>query len=383
MVQDEYLVPEIFFSYASADRERVAPLAEALRKRGWTVWWDRKIPPGKTFDEVIKEGLAKSRCVIVVWSKRSVESRWVKTEASVALQRNKLVPVMIDQVEPPLEFLMIQAANLVDWRPDVDTDEFNQLVSAIAGLIKAPGIDVVAPDDDRPREVKGEPVEGGAEPVTAKPDKIIPSRRRWLRYVIVGVAAVVVGGVIYKIIPPMRPPTPTDPVVREDQKLQPPTEPYVMDENPHLIIETEKGNMEMELFLKESPMTASNFLYLVRQKFYDGLTWHRVIPGFIIQGGDPSGTGHGGPGYKIDFEVNDKKHEPGAVAMARRGDVNSAGSQFYIALKSLPSLDDSKYCVFGQLVTGLEIAKRIANVESDGQDKPLQPVHIKRIYEKK
>ena len=161
-----------------------------------------------------------------------------------------------------------------------------------------------------------------------------------------------------------------------------PTTPYVMDKNPHLIIETDLGNMEMELFLKESPMTATNFLYLVREHYYDGLIWHRVIPDFVIQGGDPLGTGMGGPGYMIKFEVNDKKHNPGAIAMARSSDPNSAGSQFYVALKSLPNLDKMGYCVFGQLVSGLDIAQKIAAVKRDQRYKPLEPVHIVKIYEK-
>ena len=165
-------------------------------------------------------------------------------------------------------------------------------------------------------------------------------------------------------------------------KLEPPAEPYVMDENPLIIIETDLGNMEMELFLKESPMTASSFLSLVRQKYYDGLIWHRVIPGFVIQSGDPTGTGMGGPGYTIDFEVNEKKHTPGSLAMARSRDINSAGSQFYIALEAQPNLDRMKYCVFGQLVSGLDVAKKIAAVKRDRKDKPLEPVHIKSIYEK-
>ncbi|MCP4631465.1 MAG: peptidylprolyl isomerase [candidate division Zixibacteria bacterium] len=166
-------------------------------------------------------------------------------------------------------------------------------------------------------------------------------------------------------------------------KLIPPTEPYVMDENPHLVIETELGEMVVELYLKESPMTASNFLYLVNQEFYNGLMWHRVIPGFVIQGGDPQGTGMGGPGYMIDFEENDMKHEPGAMAMARSRDPNSAGSQFYIALKELPQLDAGGYCVFGKLVSGLDVAQKIAAVERNNRDKPLEDVHIIKIYEKK
>ncbi len=177
-------------------------------------------------------------------------------------------------------------------------------------------------------------------------------------------------------------PQTTESANKMEKHLSPPEKPYVMAKDPHLVIETDMGNMEMVLYLKESPMTASNFLYLVRQHFYDGLTFHRVIPGFVIQGGDPKGNGTGGPGYMIKFEKNDKKHIPGAVAMARSRDPNSAGSQFYIALQALPHLD-GKYCVFGQLVSGLDVAKKIAAVKCDNRDKPLTPIHIIKIYEKK
>src|SRR5262245_29410493 len=95
---------EIFLSYAKGDRARAALLAELLEARGWSVWWDREIPPGRTFDDVIEEALTRARCVIVLWSAESVASRWVRTEASVAAERGILVPALIDDVPIPLEF---------------------------------------------------------------------------------------------------------------------------------------------------------------------------------------------------------------------------------------------------------------------------------------
>ena len=101
---------DIFISYARADRPRAEQLAQALERDGWSVWWDREIPPGRSFDEVIEEALAQARCVIVVWSEASVRSEWVKTEAAEAAARRILVPILADGARIPLEFRRIQAA---------------------------------------------------------------------------------------------------------------------------------------------------------------------------------------------------------------------------------------------------------------------------------
>lgn len=122
---------DIFISYASADRETAHKFADALEGLGWSVWWDREIPPGKTFDQVIEEELNNARCVVVLWSTESVRSRWVRTEASAALDRERLVPALIDTVAIPLEFKRIQAATLMDWDGDTANPEFDRLVQAV------------------------------------------------------------------------------------------------------------------------------------------------------------------------------------------------------------------------------------------------------------
>jgi hypothetical protein len=127
---------DIFLSYASQDRPRAQELAETLSRYGWSVWWDRQIPPGKTFDQVIEEELNVARCVVVLWSQESVLSRWVKTEASTAAQRDILVPALIDDVTIPLEFRLIQAARLVDWRSGVSHPDFDLFVQAIARTLR-------------------------------------------------------------------------------------------------------------------------------------------------------------------------------------------------------------------------------------------------------
>lgn len=126
---------DIFISYDSEDRAIAHKFADALESRGWSVWWDREIPLGKAFDQVIEEELNAARCVIVLWSKQSVRSRWVKTEAAAAADRECLLPVLIDDVGIPFEFKRIQTAMLMNWQGDLADPEFNRLVQAIEHLL--------------------------------------------------------------------------------------------------------------------------------------------------------------------------------------------------------------------------------------------------------
>ncbi len=158
-------------------------------------------------------------------------------------------------------------------------------------------------------------------------------------------------------------------------------EPIVREKNPIVVMETNFGTIELELFWDKTPKTAENFLRLVISEFYDSLTFHRIVPDFVIQGGDPVGDGTGGPGYAIDFEKADTKHHKGSLAMARSQDPNSAGCQFYICLKDLPQLDGS-YVVFGKVVKGLDVVDKIAKVETDPRDMPKEKVIMTKVYEK-
>ncbi len=129
---------DVFISYASADRPRAALIAHALVARGWSVWWDRTIPPGRQFDEVIEEALDAARCVVVLWSKASTTSSWVKTEAAEAMRLKTLIPALIEeQVKIPLEFRRLQAADLTHWNGEPSTPEFDQFCDAIAGEVGA------------------------------------------------------------------------------------------------------------------------------------------------------------------------------------------------------------------------------------------------------
>ena len=141
---------------------------------------------------------------------------------------------------------------------------------------------------------------------------------------------------------------------------------------------------DIELDATAAPITCENFLKLVNQGFYNGLTFHRVIPGFMIQGGCPSGTGMGGPGYGIKGEFsqngvnNPIKHTRGVISMARSMNPNSAGSQFFIMHKDAPHLD-GQYAAFGKVVAGMEVVDKIASVRTDWNDKPTTPVKMKTV----
>ncbi len=159
-------------------------------------------------------------------------------------------------------------------------------------------------------------------------------------------------------------------------------EPIVRDKDPIVVIETNYGPIELELFWKETPKTAENFLRLTNSGFYDGLTFHRIVPNFVVQGGDPAGDGTGGPGYSIPFEKANTKHLRGSLGMARSQDPNSAGSQFYICLKDLPNLDNN-YVVFGKVIKGMDTVDKIAAVKTGPGDFPVDKVIMTKVYEKK
>jgi peptidyl-prolyl cis-trans isomerase B (cyclophilin B) len=144
------------------------------------------------------------------------------------------------------------------------------------------------------------------------------------------------------------------------------------------------GVVKLELYPQIAPNTVANFVTLIQGGFYDGLTFHRVIPGFMIQGGDPTGTGTGGPGYSIKGEFTDNgfenslSHERGVISMARASDYNSAGSQFFIMHQTVKSLD-GQYAAFGRVTEGMDVVDRIANTPTDASDRPLVACTIKSI----
>jgi cyclophilin family peptidyl-prolyl cis-trans isomerase len=143
-------------------------------------------------------------------------------------------------------------------------------------------------------------------------------------------------------------------------------------------LQTNHGPIEVELFDEDAPKTVENFRKLARDGFYDGVIFHRVIPDFMIQGGDPTGTGTGGPGYQFEDEFNDHKVERGALAMANAGP-NTNGSQFFIVTAEATPWLDGKHTVFGKVTSGMEVVDTIEQTETDPRDKPLEEMRIESI----
>ena len=160
---------------------------------------------------------------------------------------------------------------------------------------------------------------------------------------------------------------------------------YSNASNPVATIVMSDGSMiKIELYPKAAPNTVNNFIYLANKDFYNGLTFHRIIPGFMIQGGDPKGDGSGGPGYSIAGEFkdngfeNDLKHTRGVISMARAQSYDSAGSQFFIMVADNTSLD-GQYAAFGKVTEGIEIVDKIVGAERDSNDKPLVPIVMSKV----
>lgn len=152
----------------------------------------------------------------------------------------------------------------------------------------------------------------------------------------------------------------------------------------NIVIDTNMGEIKAELYPDVAPVTVKNFIDLIKKGFYNGLTFHRVIEGFMIQGGCPKGNGTGGPGYCIKGEFrangvkNDLKHERGVLSMARAMDPDSAGSQFFIMHETSPHLD-GQYAAFGKVTDGMDVVDKIATVRTDFNDRPLEKVVINEM----
>lgn len=178
-------------------------------------------------------------------------------------------------------------------------------------------------------------------------------------------------------------PNTNDPVMTETAT---PSEVQAIQTTPIVTLKVKDyGTVTLELYPDMAPNTVNNFITLANSGFYDGLIFHRIIPNFMIQGGDPDGMGSGGPGYSIagefannGYTANTLLHTKGVISMARTQDPNSAGSQFFIMTADTPSLD-GEYAAFGKVTEGLDIVEKIGNVETDGRDKPLTDVVIESI----
>lgn len=169
--------------------------------------------------------------------------------------------------------------------------------------------------------------------------------------------------------------------LQEQSTSTPPTETEVKEYTEKYngaVIKTNLGDITIKFFNEDSPKTVANFMKLADQGFYDGIIFHRVIPEFMIQGGDPNGTGTGGPGYKFVDEFNDRKLVAGSLAMANAGP-NTNGSQFFIVTAEATPWLDGKHTNFGEVTEGMEIVKKIEAVKTNAMDKPLEDIAIKTV----
>jgi hypothetical protein len=184
---------DIFISYASEDRRKARELAEALGERGWSVWWDRKIPLGKSFDEVIEKALAESKCVIVLWSAVSAASEWVRNEASEAKRRDILVPVFLEAINAPLAFRLLNGANLSDWQPGTAHPEFDKLTERVAELLHNPESVTASPG----RLDKGRLTNGSSKQGKRQPWMNFSLRLGWVHFSVIAVAVAAIAIAIF------------------------------------------------------------------------------------------------------------------------------------------------------------------------------------------
>ena len=168
------------------------------------------------------------------------------------------------------------------------------------------------------------------------------------------------------------------PMVQQQQAVKP-AEPAERAQNMKARIETNAGVIEVELYADKAPKTVENFTKLAKKGFYDGIIFHRVIPDFMIQTGDPNGTGTGGPGYKFNDEFNKtlRHNKSGVLSMANSGP-NTNGSQFFITTVPTPWLDD-KHSVFGQVISGMDVVAKIEKAPRDRNDKPLETIRMEKV----
>jgi len=208
-----------------------------------------------------------------------------------------------------------------------------------------------------------------------------------ITYILLGILALIaIGGAVYVMRPVSVPPVtlqPSSTVLPTNITTPMPTPSAQSSITPlqktvQATLKTSLGTIELELNGQVAPLAVGNFVQLAKSGFYNGVTFHRVIKGFMIQGGDPTGTGSGGPGYTFKTELNDQKFVKGALGVARTNQLDTNGSQFFIMTADNFSLN-GQYTQFGKVLSGQDVVDTIANVQTDQNDKPVQPVTIESV----
>jgi peptidyl-prolyl cis-trans isomerase A (cyclophilin A) len=447
-------VPDIFISYAHQDRPWASKLATVLGQQGWSVFWDRRIPVGKSFDQVIEQHLDAARCVIVLWSEHSISSDWVKNEASEGARRRILHPALISDVKIPLEFRRLQAARLVDWQPGSPHDEFDQLLGDITRILTLQSSGHTHVLESNRQERMPQERQGNAQAAIEPPSR--PSSfgtaamtsalgtarddtwlRVWALRMIVPAAVVVLFLVAIgwyqrssheqavtnpdNLASPIKTGPEQQATVRsqstpsvapapatDDAKPVTPLRVAAAPEPVRVRVQTELGDIGVEVDQAKAPGTSANFLKYVDAGHYDGGTWHRTVKMDnqpestikieVIQAGvNPDRATSGFP--PIALERTNKTgllHKNGVISMAR-GMPDGATSGWFICINDQPSLDfggmrnpdGQGFAAFGRVVSGMDVVKKIqmapssadrkTNTEAQKLTPPIKIVKVSRV----
>lgn len=375
---------DVFISYAREDQPRAEQLAAAIAVKGWTVWWDRRIQVGKSFSRVIDAELDAARCVLVLWSRKSVESDWVLTEAAEGAQRKILVPVAVEaDVRIPLEFRRLQTANLIGWRPEVANADFDACIAAIESLVPpsapAPAPAQTAPPVPQPPETPAvklaPPVRSPKrkaklppDPPTNWPLPLLEGLSFLLTniwgQILIAVFLVAVGvlvGFEAGLLKPEMfrlPFTPTAPVKTTTTATT--TSMPLADRVPGGVdFETSAGIISFELASKEREV--DRFVALVQKGVYDGSYFQRSPNGVVVLGNLDSAD-------RPWAQLSGQPHEKGTLSIPLKEPSRRLTTLMFVCLNdSPPSSLDEQFAVIGRVRSGSELAvvERIARENRD------------------
>jgi cyclophilin family peptidyl-prolyl cis-trans isomerase len=409
---------DVFISYAREDKESAKRLADAIESRGWTVWWDRRIPAGKSYEDVIQQAIDDAGCVIVLWTGKSVASEWVRNEAAEAARRKVLIPIRLEDVRLPLSFRHLQADDLLDWTSaelENCLDSIQSMIGARAKRAAEPSAISVA--------VKAAPLsskdESASVPPSAPPPTALPATTSgFKRRVSIGVAIAV--GLLVLIIIALSskkqlnvntdtasvdtsatetsatPATETSATPATETSATPATETMatsavtmftststsatttgaVAVASEVVDLETSLGKITIELFPGVAPNHVNSFLRIARSGGFDGASVYYVATYFFAAGIASK--------EQMQQELNDVAFVKGTVmgiTVPSGGDDRSG--IFYVAVSDVLDLDRKKNTVFGRVIAGIDVADKIAKMPADAEKRPLTSIIITRAVVRK
>jgi cyclophilin family peptidyl-prolyl cis-trans isomerase len=387
---------DVFISYAREDRDSAKRLAEAIGSHGWTVWWDRRIPAGKSYEDVIQQAIDDAGCVVVLWTRQSVASEWVRNEAAEAARRKVLIPIRLEDVRLPLSFRHLQADDLFGWT----SAELEGCLDSIESMIGGPAKRASEPSATVDVAVSV-PVETAAP---LPPPVVPPERSSEFKRVRTAVAIVVGLFVLIVLITYGRKqevPVNTDTssvdtsstdtagTMPTDTAATAPVSVFTTDTTSTAAtttsavavagevvdFETSLGKFSIELFPDAAPNHVSSFLRIARSGGFDGTPFYYVSSYGVNAGGVSKAD--------VPKEPNDIAFLKGTVmAVGLLNEADRSGN-FYIATQDALSLDRKKNTVFGRVIAGMDVVDNIAKMPVDADKHPLKPISITRAVVRK